>query len=119
MNNWSARRVAVVTAACLAAIELLSIVSADVPIAVGLVFALLFGAAALLTARAWVPGVVLFAVLCLLEVAGFFLYERGDAATWVLQVLALLLGAVGLIASGLLLARPGLRSRQAVGGAGR
>ena len=105
LNSFTARRLLVVASICLAVIEVVSIALADVPLGVGIAFAALFGAAALLVFRGKDAGVWLTGVLSLVEVAGFFMYERGDAATWTLQVLALVMGSTGLVACVALLVR--------------
>lgn len=105
MNTALARRLAVAAAVLLAVVEVLSTAWADVPLIMGVFFALLLLAAAVLMARQVTVGVWLMAAVSLLEVAGFFMYERGDAVTWALQVGALVLGALGLGACTALLSR--------------
>lgn len=92
----------------LALVEILSIFIADVPVGVGLVFALLFGLTAYLLRRGHIAGVVLLLLLSLIEVVGFFGYSRDDAGDWILQIAALLLGILGVVAGVAL-----LRSRRA------
>lgn len=102
---------AAVLAVALAAVEVLSIFLAGVPAGVGIAFGVLFAVAHLLIRRESNGGLVLFGVLCLIEVIGFFGYKRGGAAEWTLQVLAFVLGLAGLLVT-LVIAR-GRRSARA------
>ena len=85
--------------ACLSAVgEVASAFFIEVP-AVALVFAGLFLGAWLWLRHGGAVPIVLIGILCAIEAVGFALYEREDAADWVLQVALLVLGVAGVAAA--------------------
>lgn len=65
---------------------MLSILWADVPLGIGLFSPCFFLVPAVLIARGAGAGFWLMTVVSLLEVPGFFMYERGDTKAWAAQV---------------------------------
>ena len=78
--------------------EVVSAFFIEAPVA-ALVVAALFLVGWFLLRRGGIAGVVLIGVLCLIELLGLAFYEREDADDWVLQIVFLWLGAVGVIAA--------------------
>jgi hypothetical protein len=91
---------AVLGAVALASVvgEVVSAFFIEAPVA-ALVVAALFLVGWFLLRRGGIAGVVLIGVLCLIELLGLSFYEREDTDDWVLQILFLGLGAVGVIAA--------------------
>ena len=96
MVDWRAVLGAVALASVVG--EVVSAFFIEAPVA-ALVVAALFLVGWFLLRRGGIAGVVLIGVLCLIELLGLFFYEREDADDWVLQILFLGLGAVGVVAA--------------------
>ena len=78
--------------------EVVSAFFIEAPVA-ALVVAALFLVGWFLLRRGGIAGVVLIGLLSLIELLGLAFYERQDADDWVLQILFLVLGAIGVVAA--------------------
>jgi hypothetical protein len=78
-------------------LELISVFVIDAAAAIS--FCLLFGVAWYWIMRGGNGGIRLFAVLCAVEILLLPVYDRTNAADWLLQAAALALGLVGLRAA--------------------
>jgi hypothetical protein len=76
--------------------EVVSAFFIEFPVA-AIVFAALFLVGWFLVRRGGLAGVILVGVLCVIELAGLPFYEREDADDWIVQAVALALGAVGVV----------------------
>jgi hypothetical protein len=94
-RDW--RTILAWVALAFAALEVVTAFFIEEPI-VAIVFAALFLLAWLVLRRGGTAGVIIILVLCVIELIGLPFYERDDTDDWIVQILALILGILGLIA---------------------
>lgn len=86
------------TALAFAALEVVSAFFIEFPIA-AVVFAALFVLGWWILRRFGTAGVIFIGLLFIIELVGLPFYEREDADDWILQVLALVVGVLGVVAA--------------------